>query len=158
MKIIKGPLFIGLIWLLITSCKKEKDPLPVYGIITWTVSNTVFRADSFAVAEREEIGFNGRPTVTINGISSAKNTLHFILDSAGGTGVFIAGGSQITFNSIQIVYSGEDYFADNNHHSTSVTIIVTERTAKNIKGTLNGQLSSIAGNKIAVDGSFDMNF
>jgi hypothetical protein len=159
MKMVKGLVFGAVLSLLIVGCIKESDPLPVYGIITWSIANNVFKADSFAVAEKEEIGFNGRPTVTVNGISSAQNTIHFILDSAGGTGVFIAGYSpQVTFNSIQVVYEGIDYYADNLHHATTVTFTVTERTVKNIKGKLNGQLSSLAGGKITVDGSFDINF
>lgn len=159
MKMVKGLVLGALSSLFIIGCTKEKEPLPVYGIITWSIANNVFKADSFAVAEKEEIGFNGRPTVTMYGVSSAQNTIQFILDSAGGIGVFIAGNSpQITFNSIQVVYDGKDYYADILHHNTTVTITVTDRTDKKIKGTIKGDLSALSNDKISIDGVFDMNF
>jgi len=141
-------------------CCHKKDSLPVHGTFTWNVSNTSFKADSFATAQK---GTNmaGQSIIEIWGVSSTQNTLQINLSPIkNGPATYTAGISQLAnSNVVTLTSSGQNYSADNyNGSAATVTIVVTEQTDKEIKGTFNGNVSSSTGNLLPINGSFDMNF
>jgi hypothetical protein len=156
-KMLKG-LIISFFFILFIGCNKESDLHPIYGKINWTIKNDSFKADSFAMAERVKIGWNGGPRVSIFGYTSNKASIQISIDPMNGVGNYTAGGTNFNTNTIYLRYSGKEYHVDNNSNATNVIINITEESESKIKGNFQGELITDTGQKIPLSGSFDMNF
>jgi hypothetical protein len=151
-------LSIALFFILLIGCEKEKDSLPIYGKINWTIKSDSFKADSFAVAERVKLGWNRGPRVSIYGYASNNTSIQISIDPINGVGNYTVGGPNFNINTMYLRYSGKEYRVDNNANATSVIINLTEESENKIKGDFQGELITDSGQKIPLGGSFDMNF
>jgi hypothetical protein len=151
-------LSIALFFIQLTGCSKEKDSLPIYGKINWTIKSDSFKADSFAVAERVQLGLNGGPRVSVYGFTSNDASIEFSIDPINGVGNYTAGGPNFSTNTMHLRYSGKGYYVHNNSNAGNVIINITVETENKIKGDFQGELITDSGQKIPLGGSFDMNF
>jgi hypothetical protein len=144
--------------LFFVGCNKEEEKNPnVMGQISWKINGSTFTADVLAYADKRQQSQGGEPEVTIRA-STNKETMNLNFYPATAPGQFVAGGNDFTYNAIAISLTGKQYLANNSNKSSAVIINVTELTSIKIKGTFDGTVSTLSGEKVAASGSFDVAF